>query len=955
MDEALEGLAGGTPEFLAMEGEPGIGKTRLLAEVRGRAEGRGYLVLSGTAAEFERDVPFGVWVDAVDAHVASCDPHESWDAGLLRELEGVLPAARARDGAADSTVADERYRAHRAMRGVLELIAGERAAVIVLDDLHWADRASIELVAALLRRGPAAPVLLAFAFRPGQAPDRLTTALAVPSVTRLTLEPLSQAHASELLGDIDPRSVAAIHEHGGGNPFYLEQLARASRQGRLSGALRHARDGAPEIPGGVPPAVTAALAEELESLSLSARALLNGAAVAGEPFEPGLAAAVAELSREEGLAALDDLVDRDLVRSTDVPRQFRFRHPLVRRAVYESTRGGWRLAAHGRAAIALEARGAAAAERAHHVEQSAAQGDEGAIALLVEAGRATAARAPDAAARWFGAALRLLPAADTERQIELRISLASALRPLGELEACRHTLLEVIDLLPAEAVERRVGLIAVCAGVEHRLGRHEEAHARLFRAWEELPEGGVSPEAAELQIELSMDGFYIVDLEQTLTMGRGGLETARAVGDPALLACALAGLAVAEAAAGEIAPAKEHREEASELIDGLSDADLTPHVAALVYLAWAENYLEHYDAAVAHADRGLTISRSAGKGRLLVPMALVKGYPFELQGRLAEATEVCETTVEATRLADNPQDLFWALSELAWAHYYTGDLDAAIAACEESARIGNRIAGGTMPASGGGPGWAHGCALFEAGEVERAHEIMHSLGPDDLPHKIPVEKCFDWEILALVEIALGRLDEAEGYVVRAEENAAGLGLQVPEALALRARAALLLARAQPSTAAELALESAAKADDAGAGLVASYSRSLAGRALAAAGERERAISELRRAEGELDAFGSLRVRDEMRRELRKLGARAEPRGPATPENAGVASLTKRELEIAGLVTDRRTNKEIAAELFLSGKTIESHLRNVFVKLGVSSRVEVARAVERDRRERNAVP
>ena len=91
----------------------------------------------------------------------------------------------------------------------------------------------------------------------------------------------------------------------------------------------------------------------------------------------------------------------------------------------------------------------------------------------------------------------------------------------------------------------------------------------------------------------------------------------------------------------------------------------------------------------------------------------------------------------------------------------------------------------------------------------------------------------------------------------------------------------------------------------------------------------------------------MRVRDEMRRELRKLGARAEARGPATADDSGVASLTKRELEIAELVTDRMTNREIAGKLFLSDKTVESHMRNIFVKLGVSSRVEVARDVERD--------
>ena len=112
----------------------------------------------------------------------------------------------------------------------------------------------------------------------------------------------------------------------------------------------------------------------------------------------------------------------------------------------------------------------------------------------------------------------------------------------------------------------------------------------------------------------------------------------------------------------------------------------------------------------------------------------------------------------------------------------------------------------------------------------------------------------------------------------------------------------------------------------------------------------RAIEALREAERELDACGSTRMRDEARRALRKLGARAEARGPAGPDDSGVAGLTGREREISDLITERMTNKQIAAQLFLSEKTIESHIRNVFNKLGASSRVEVARAIERERRE-----
>jgi len=267
--------------------------------------------------------------------------------------------------------------------------------VLVLDDLHWSDEASIQLLAALLRRGADAPVLLALAFRPGQAPARLMAALAVPSVRRIVLERLTEAQAAELLSELQPASEAALYRHGGGPPFYLEQLARAGDEVKLTAVP--AGNGAT----GVPAAVAASLAEELASLSTAERMLLQGAAVAGEPFEPDLAAAVAKLPAADALGVLDALLALDLLRPTSVPRRFVFRHPLVRRAVYESAPAGWKLAAHARAADALAARGASPAERAHHVEQYAGQGAEAAIGVLLEAGTAVASRAPAAAARWF--------------------------------------------------------------------------------------------------------------------------------------------------------------------------------------------------------------------------------------------------------------------------------------------------------------------------------------------------------------------------------------------------------------------------------------------------------------------------------------------------------------------------------------------------------------------------
>jgi predicted ATPase len=499
LDQTLDVLDQGGAAYLTVEGEPGIGKTRMLTELRSRADARGHLVLSGAAAEFERDVPFSVFVDALDAYVTSQGLGENGalDPDLARELGQVLPSLRVVGGGAGA-LPEERFHAHRAVRGLLNLIAQEQPLVLVLDDLHWSDGASTELIAALVRRQPSAPVLMALAFRPGQAAQQLSAALAQPAVSRLELGQLSESEARELLDGADSQFVATVYSHAGGNPFYLEQLGRSGADLTLRAGPRDA---------GVPPAVAAAIAAELESLSPRTRMFLDGAAVAGEPFEPDLAAAIAELSEPEGLDALDDLIAIDLVRPTDVPRRFSFRHPLVRRSVYESTGGGWRLAAHQRASEALAARGADAAERAHHVEQSARQGDGQAIEVLLDAGRVASARAPAAAARWFEAALRLLPSDDTERQVEVRVALASAQRSLGDLELCRTTLLDAAERVPADALMRRVELTALCAAVEHWQGRHEDAHRRLLRACEELPDRG-TPEAAALQVELAVDGLY---------------------------------------------------------------------------------------------------------------------------------------------------------------------------------------------------------------------------------------------------------------------------------------------------------------------------------------------------------------------------------------------------------------------------------------------------------------
>jgi DNA-binding NarL/FixJ family response regulator len=948
IEAALDAVAQGESRFIAVEGEAGIGKTRLLAEIAALAEGRGATVLRGSAAEFERDMPFSVWVDALDAFVASqrFEHHEAWTDALEEELGQVLPSLRQSDRA--GAIADERYKAHRAVRTLLRVIADKRPLAMLLDDLHWSDPASVELIAALLARDLICPLMLVLSYRPGQAPERLVAAAAGPRVERIRLRELDEEQAAALLAGTPAETVSAIFRHGGGNPFYLEQLGRASHDqltGRSSGDTGNGAHG-------VPPAVAAAIAEELGSLEPPTRLYLEGAAVAGDPFEPEVAAAAAELGSDGGLVALDDLLERDLVRSTEVPRRFAFRHPLVRGAFYDAPRGGWRSAAHGRAAQALQAQGAGPAERAHHLEQSAGPGDEEAIARLLEAGRLAAPRAPAAAVRWFEAALRLLPAAAADRRVDLHLELASALRSVGELERCRATLLAASELLPADDAERHVELTALCAAVEHWMGRHEEAHRRLDHAWADLSDRD-SVEAAALQIELAVDGMFLGDRECTMAMGSEALATARTLGDRSLIAAAASILALGEASEGSVDAAHAHRREALEQIERMSETELSQRLETLYFLAWSETYLELFDVAIARAEQGVAIARATGEGRLLVPLMLCRGAAMEITGRLRDCVAMCESAVEISRLSANPHYLFWSLFELAWANYFAGEVDDAIAAGEESLKVGGRLLGGTMPGGGGGPGWVLAVSRFEAGDLKGAAELMEKLGDDGMESWIPIERFFNWEDLARVEIASGRIDNAAALAARSEAAAAELDLKFPTTMAARTTAAVLLARGDAAGAAAAAQRSLDAAVSMGGHLQAAFSLALLGEALAAAGERPRAIEALREAERQFETLGSIRMRDATRRQLRKLGARAEKRGPATAEQSGLEALTAREREIADLITDRLTNREIAERLFLSAKTIESHVRNLFMKLGVSSRVDVARAIERERREQAA--
>ena len=399
---------------------------------------------------------------------------------------------------------------------------------------------------------------------------------------------------------------------------------------------------------------------------------------------------------------------------------------------------------------------------------------------------------------------------------------------------------------------------------------------------------------------------------------------------------------------GELEVAERARAEADALISKLTDDELAMRFEDLNRLGWAEFYLGRWDAAIEHFARGIDVARRVGRGEFLPLMTQAQGLSEMFRGNPARAAELHDRSLESARLAANPHMTAAALVTTSQIAALRGDFDAALRAAEEAVQLAAASDDGIVPAL---------CAVVLARALletdaspARVEEVIARAGGWELSRLPTFWQANYQEAKAHADAAAGRLDDAELAADRATAAGEACGVPVAVAFGLRARAAVALGARRRSTRRwRWRSPPRSEAERGGARIEAAAGRLLAGQAQAAAGAREEAVATLRGAETALDACGALRLRDEARRELRKLGARSERRGAsgATGED-GVASLTKRELEIAELVMDRRTNREIAATLFLSDKTIESHLRNIFVKLGVSSRVDVARAVERAR-------
>ena len=625
----------------------------------------------------------------------------------------------------------------------------------------------------------------------------------------------------------------------------------------------------------MPTLVAATLLEELTALAPEPRLLLEAAAIVGDPFEPELAYEVAELDSAVGVDSLDELLDAKLLHPTAVPRRFAFRHPLVRRAVYESARAGWRLGGHGRAAASMRARGASPVERAHHVEYSAVQGDADAITTLAEAAAVSETRSPQSAARWYAAALRLVPAEDGERRLDLTTKLAGSQRSTGDLAAASESLLTALELIPGDDRPGQLRLIAACAVCEHFLGRHEEAQTRLHAALGGLPgwlarRGGGTDRSGERCLLHHGD-------RAMCDFARRAVDGARGLGDDVLLFGALALLAHAESLSDRLAQAALQADEAEALVRDLADDALAARLDGVNRLGWAALGLERYEDAVAHAALGMRIARRTGQDQFAPLLLSAQALGRMFLGDLSAATPLATEALETARIAANDYVTCSVLTACCHVALAAGDIELARRHADESVERVELQPGRRIPTMA-----AARLAVLqrEMGESGSPQQLTELGGGWDLP-LIPLWRAGYLEALTRAALDDGDRDEAERFAGAA--GAAGTaGLALDRAYGKRAMAEVRLASDEPGAAAELALESAAEADSVGAKREAARSRATAGLAQVAAGQRDAGIAALSGG----GRTGRVRGRRVSRRGAARAAQAGSPRRDPRPRRGG---------------------------------------------------------------------
>lgn len=925
LQEALRQATGGGGSLVLVPGEAGIGKTSLMDEL---AAGATVAVLRGSALPGATS-PYGPIVAALRSHLRA-EPTALDDCGPLSEqLRLLLPELGEPPEGGDSATLRE------AVRCAFASVAGDSGALVVLDDLQWSDAATLDLLAELAPSLEELPMLVLGAYRSDELPRehplrRMRNQLRRErKLVEVPVGPLDEDGTAELLGAVIGEAPSAplartIHGRSQGLPFFVEELASAlldeSRLRRGPGGMELVENGDVTVPETVRDAVLLRCSD----LSPKGREAAEASAVAGPRFalDP-----VIELSAEEGVG---ELIEHGIL-SECGEGWAAFRHALVRDALYRDVPWLRRRTLHREFGEYLEAAGGAEGEIASHwlgahdeerarphllraaieFEGAHAYHDAGAMARraldLWPEDEDVAARleALERHAAWSELAGELAEAARSWREAASILddagdpaAFAIAQRRLGRVCALQGDRAGAIASLTsaadafaadgdhAEAAADRLG----AADFLQFAGRHGASLELSRRAGEEARRAG----RIDLQSRaLAAEGVVMAkrgEFEQGSKLVRRGLSLALEHGLTTEAADAYQRLGTVFETAGDYASAQGALESALDLcrISG----EKGPEAGCVACMAYVLRELGEWPRAV-EISREL-IDAHEGDGIRVIADGVL-GYVCGIRGQLGPARRSLTAGLEAARRLDILSMQVDCAAALALVDDYDAARDEALERCrfvlsrwERSEDHHYAVWGLRLAAS-----------LFaQAGRADEAHACAQGLTRVATDSGHP-------DALAALAHALGEIALAEGETELAAEQL-GRAVELHRSLRIPAERVQILHRA--------------------------------GIALAAAGERELAVERQAEAYRLARNLGARPLAGRAAAAIEESGESAEQRlGGAAAEGA----LSRRELEVVRLVAEGRTNREIAAELVLSTRTIDMHVRNILAKLDCRSRVEAS--------------
>jgi predicted ATPase/DNA-binding CsgD family transcriptional regulator len=935
----LELARRGHKRVLFLTGEPGIGKTSLLQALADMAAARGTPTLWGGAFEAEGMPPYLPFLEALGQHVRSTPE------AALREQAGaaapiiatLLPELSLRLGSDSPPYVlppeQARLRLFEAVGRFVEAIASSNGLVLVLDDLHWADPATFDLLTYLGRDSSVSHVLIAAAYRPGEimhrsALERTSTELTrLRVLERLSVGPLDQAEIAELGSrqldaQLEATTAERLAQASEGNPFLAEELLRGWLD---AGVLSKTDDGWQEVAAdrALPSSVIAAVRRRVARLEPAVVESLQVAAIIGRRFDIQLLAGVLRRDREDIEACLLQAAAAELV-ADDGPDTFRFVHDVIREALYHDLAPTRRRRVHAAIGTLLESDRVSAEKRvadlAFHFLRS---GDRDRAARYAEAAAAQAMRefAPMEALAHARAALELV--GEDERRGTLLMMLGDAALLADDEAAAVHA------FESAQAWYEREREPIQAATAAHQLGQalwRQEQPEQARRSFEEaaiLLGDGATSETVRVLIDLaSLLGLSHHEYTPALAHARKALELAEQLADDRLSAAAHRTLGNLLARANRLQQGTLHLERALELAVRADDPVEVVEVCA--HLGFAHYWQADIERTVEIARMRLHYAQRAHDPYQLrhafTWLAVLAGVraDWDTARRLLD-----EAQAHAERLA-SPEPLAyveWVRGALACFH---GEYAAAEAHLRAALAVFREIGPGALV-------WYLGMlavTLATAGKRQAADEHLTEL--EALVEQLPEGPTTPFAYLLETSLRLGDRARAERVYPRMKRVEGQLYDFLVDRLL--GQTELLRGDFQAARRHLAAAEACARREQ----HLSELARTLEAQADLALTERPRdaarqAMSLLQQALTVSERIGNRPETARLRERLQRLavGGADAARLPA--------GLSVREVQVLRLVAAGRSNREIAAELALSEKTVENHLTSIYGKVGADNR------------------